>query len=129
VARVPILRLGERLIVTFPEDLHDNDALDLQQNLSDLLVRAGARGIILDISVVQMVDSFLGRLIGDIATTSRLLGATTVVVGLQPAVAITLVELGLQLRGVQFALDLEKGLALLRRRFRAEAGRARQASR
>jgi rsbT antagonist protein RsbS len=115
MARVPIVRLGDVLLAPFPEDLTDHDALDLQQNLACSLGQRDTRGVILDLSIVETVDSFLGRLIGDIATESRLLGAETVVVGMQPAVAITLVELGLQLRGVRTALNLEKGLALLAR--------------
>ena len=114
MARVPIIRIGETLIATVQEDLRDQDALDLQQHLGERLVRTGARGVLLDLSVAETVDSFLGRLLGDIAVGARLLGAHTVVVGLQPAVAITLVELGLQLRGIHTALTIEKGMARLR---------------
>ena len=115
MARVPVVRIGNTLIATVQEDLRDRDALDLQTALTDQLVETGARGVLLDLSVVGTVDSFLGRLINDLARVLRLLGSETVVVGLQPAVAITLVELGLELKGVHTALNAEKGLALLRR--------------
>lgn len=114
MARVPIVHIGDMLIATVLEDLHDRDALQLQEELGSLLGRTGARGVLLDVSVVEIVDSFLGRMINDIATGSRLLGAQTVVVGIQPAVAITLVELGLELTGVRTALNAEKGFAILR---------------
>jgi rsbT antagonist protein RsbS len=113
VGRVPIIRVGDTLIATVQEDLHDHDALALQEALSRELERTGASGVLLDLSVVEIVDSFLGRLLNDIAHVSRLLGAETVVVGIQPAVAVTLVELGLELRGVRTALNASKGLALL----------------
>jgi rsbT antagonist protein RsbS len=113
VARVPIIRLGDILIATVQEELYDHDALQLQEDLGQLLERGGARGVLLDFSTVSTVDSFLARLIGDIAGLARLLGAETVVVGLQPAVAVTLVEFGLTLPGVRTALNAEKGLALL----------------
>ena len=113
MARVPIIRLGEVLIATVQEELYDHDALQLQEDLGQLLEHGAARGVLLDLSTVAMVDSFLARLIGAIAAASRLLGAETVVVGLQPAVAVTLVELGLTLPGVRTALDAEKGLAIL----------------
>jgi rsbT antagonist protein RsbS len=114
MARVPIIRTSDILIATVLEDLNDHDALQLQEDLSRDVERHGSRGVLLDVSVVQTIDSFLGRLINDIAMTSRLLGAETVVVGIQPAVAVTLVELGLELRGVRTALNLDKGSALLR---------------
>jgi len=114
MARVPIIHIGETLIATVQEDLRDQDALDLQQHLGERLVQTGARGVLLDLSVAETVDSFLGRLLGDIAVGARLLSAHTVVVGIRPAVAITLVELGLELRGVHTALTVEKGLARLR---------------
>ncbi|HET9015207.1 MAG TPA: STAS domain-containing protein [Thermomicrobiaceae bacterium] len=114
MARVPIVRLGSTLIATVQEDLRDRDALQLQLDLADALARSDARGVILDISVVDTIDSFLGRLLNDVALATRLLGAETVVVGMRPAVAITLVELGLALRGVHTALTVEKGLVLLR---------------
>jgi rsbT antagonist protein RsbS len=112
---VPIVRLGDTLIATVQEDLYDRDALDLQEALTAELERTGARGVLLDVSVVETVDSYLGRILRDVALGARLLGAHTVVVGIQPAVAITLVELGLELQGVRTALNPEKGLALLRR--------------
>jgi rsbT antagonist protein RsbS len=115
VARVPIIRLGDVLIATVQDELYDHDALQLQEELGQLLERGVAHGVVLDFSTVAIVDSFLGRLIGAIAAASRLLGAATVVVGLQPAVAVTLVELGLTLPGVHTALNAEKGLALLTR--------------
>ena len=115
MGRVPIIKIGDTLIATVQEDLHDRDALDLQEEVSRSLERTGARGVLLDLSVVEIIDSFLGRTIADIARLVRLLGARTVVVGIQPSVAITLVELGLELRGVPTALDVEQGLGLLRR--------------
>jgi rsbT antagonist protein RsbS len=123
MARVPILHLGETLIATVLEDLRDDDALDLQERLNASLERTGAQAVLLDVSAVETLDSFLGRLLNDIAATARLLGAVTVIVGIQPAVAITLVELGLELRGVQTALTMDQGLARLRQRL----GTARQA--
>lgn len=126
MARVPIIRLGDTLVATVQEAMHDRDALDLQTDLNTLLERTGARGVLLDVSVVETVDSFLGRVLSDIALGARLLGAQTVVVGIQPAVAITLVELGLELRGVHTALNPEKGMALLRRLMATESmGRRR----
>jgi rsbT antagonist protein RsbS len=120
VARVPIIRLGDVLIATVQDELYDHDALQLQEELGQLLERGVAHGVVLDFSTVAIVDSFLGRLIGAIAAASCLLGAATVVVGLQPAVAVTLVELGLTLPGVHTALNAEKGLALLTRLRRDE---------
>ena len=113
MARVPIIRIGDVLIATVQDELYDHDALQLQEDLGQFLERGVARGVVLDFSTVATVDSFLARLIGTIAAASRLLGAETVVVGLQPAVAVTLVELGLTLPGVHTALNAEKGLALL----------------
>ena len=115
MARVPIIRVGDTLIATVLEDLHDRDAMQLQEELGGMLERTGARGVLLDLSVVELVDSFLGRLLNDIGSGTRLLGAHTVIVGMQPAVAMTLVELGLQLKGVHTALSAEKGMALLDR--------------
>ncbi len=114
MARTPIIHIGDLLIAPVREDLRDGDALLLQEELTAAIVRTEARGVLLDISVVEIVDSFLGRLLGDIATGTRLFGAYTVVVGMQPAVAITLVELGVQLRGVRTALNVEKGMRVLR---------------
>ena len=115
MARVPVVRIGDVLIATVLEDLYDRDALALQTDLTDRLEQTGARGVMIDLSTVEMVDSFLGRVIGEIAAVSRLMGAQTVVVGLRPAVALTLVELGLGLPGVRTALDADRGHALLRR--------------
>lgn len=115
MARVPVIRIGDTLIATVQEELDDRDALALQTELGEAIEQAGTTGVLLDISVVETVDSFLGRVLMDIAHASRLLGAATVVVGMQPAVAITLVELGLEFRGIHTALNAEKGLARLRR--------------
>lgn len=123
MARVPIIRLGDVLVATVQDALSDRDALALQAELAEQLERTGALGVLLDLSTVETVDSFLGRLLSEIATSARLLGAQTVVVGIQPAVAMTLVELGLELKGVRTALTLEKGLALLRRLMPAPAAR------
>ena len=122
--RVPILRIGNTLVATVQEDLYDRDALDLQEALTAELERTGARGVLLDVSVVETVDSYLGRILRDIALGARLLGAHTVVVGIQPAVAVTLVELGLELQGIHTALNPEKGMALLRRLLAAERTRS-----
>lgn len=112
--RIPILRMGEFLVVSIQVDMHDRLALTLQDDLTNRIVQTGARGVLIDISTLDMVDSFIGRMIGNIAGMSRILDAETVVVGMQPAVAITLVELGLTLPGVRSALDVEKGMDLLR---------------
>jgi rsbT antagonist protein RsbS len=125
VARVPIVRIGDTLIATVQEELGDQDALALQEDLSIQLERTGTLGVLLDLSAVQTVDSFLGRLLNDTAAQMRLLGAETVIVGIQPAVAITLVELGLQLSGVRTALNPEKGIRLLRRLLHANVGPGR----
>ncbi|MEO5875877.1 MAG: STAS domain-containing protein [Streptosporangiaceae bacterium] len=111
--RVPILKLGEVLLVSIQIDLQDQTVLALQEDLADRIVAHGARGVVIDITAVEIVDSFIGRMLSTIASMSRLLDAETVVVGMRPAVAITLVELGLSLGGVRTALDLEKGLQLL----------------
>jgi rsbT antagonist protein RsbS len=125
VARVPIVRFGDVLVATVQQDLYDRDALTLQDELASTLQRTGVGGVLLDISVVETVDSFLARVLSDIADVARLMGARTVVVGIQPAVAITLVELGLELRGIRTALNAEKGLALLGRRAAREDRRER----
>jgi len=114
VERIPILRMGEFLVVSIQVDMHDRLAMALQDDLTGRIVATGARGVLIDISTLDMVDSFIGRMIGNIAGMSRILDAETVVVGMQPAVAITLVELGLTLTGVRTALDVEKGMDLLR---------------
>lgn len=115
MARAPVLRIGSTLVVTVLEDLHDRDAMTLQTELLGQLERTGATGVLLDLSVVEIVDSFLGRMLNDIAVGVRLLGAQMVVVGIQPAVAITLVELGLELKGVRTAVNADRGLARLKR--------------
>ena len=111
--RVPILRIGDILLVSIQIDLQDHIALALQDDLSAKIVETGARGVLIDISALEIVDSFIGRMISTTAAVSRILDAETVVVGMQPAVAITLVELGLTLAGVRTALDVDRGLALL----------------
>lgn len=113
--RIPILRMGEFLLVTIQVDMHDQLALRLQDDLTDRISTSSAKGVLIDISALDMVDSFIGRLIANISSMSRILDATTVLVGMQPAVAITLVELGLSLDGVRTALDVERGMMLLRR--------------
>lgn len=113
--RIPILGMGRFLLVTIQVDMHDRLAMTLQTDLTDRIAKTGARGVLLDISGLDIVDSFMGRMIANIASMARILDAETVVVGMQPAVAITLVELGLSLPGVQTALNMEKGMQLLRR--------------
>ena len=112
--RIPILKMGNLLLVSIQVDMHDQLALTLQDDLTDKIAKTGSRGVLIDISAVEMVDSFIGRMIANIAAMARILDARTVLVGMQPAVAITLVELGLTLPGVQTALDVERGMALLR---------------
>jgi rsbT antagonist protein RsbS len=112
--RIPILRMGQFLLVTIQVDMHDHLALALQDDLTTRIVATGARGVLIDISALEIVDSFIGRMIGNISAMARVLDAATVIVGMQPAVAITLVELGLSLAGVRTALTVEKGMALLR---------------
>jgi len=114
VERIPILKMGEFLLVTIQVDMHDQLAMTLQDDLTDRVVKTKARGVLIDISSLEIVDSFIGRMIGNIAAMSSVLDAATVVVGMRPAVAITLVELGLSLKGVRTALNVEKGIALLR---------------
>jgi len=111
--RIPILRMGKLLLVTIQVDMHDRLAMTLQDDLTSRISALGARGVLLDISSLDIVDSFIGRMISNIASMARVLDAETVVVGMQPAVAITLVELGLSLPGVRTALNVEKGMALL----------------
>ena len=111
--RIPILRMGNFLLVTIQIDMHDQLALKLQDDLTQAIQKTGAKGVLIDISALEMVDSFIGRMIGDTAAMASVLDARTVVVGMQPAVAITLVELGLTLSGVRTALNVERGMALL----------------
>ena len=110
---IPILKIGNALLVTIQVDMHDRLATQLQEDLTTRIVRHRARGVLIDISALEIVDSFIGRMLSSIAGISRVLDATTVVVGMRPAVAITMVELGLSLDGVRTALDVEKGLRLL----------------
>ena len=112
--RIPILRMGDFLLVTIQVDMHDRLALTLQDDLTSKIEKTGAKGVLIDISALEMVDSFIGRMIANISSMSRILDATTVLVGMQPAVAITLVELGLSLTGVKTALDVERGMRVLR---------------
>jgi rsbT antagonist protein RsbS len=113
VDRIPILKLGKALLVTIQVDMHDRLATALEEDLTAKIVSVGARGVLIDISALEIVDSFIGRMLDNIAAVSRVLDARTVVVGMRPAVAITLVELGLSLTGVQTALDVERGMRLL----------------
>ncbi len=113
--RIPILRIGRLLLVTIQVDMHDRLAMTLQDDLTTRIVKDRATGVLIDISALDIVDSFIGRMIGNTAAMARVLDARTVLVGMQPAVAITLVELGLTLDGVKTALNVERGLALLDR--------------
>jgi len=112
--RIPILRMGECLLVTIQVDMHDRLAMTLQNDLTEQIAATRAKGVLIDISALEVVDSFIGRVLGNIAAMSRVLDANTVVVGMRPAVAITLVELGLSLPGIRTALNVEKGMELIR---------------
>jgi len=114
VERIPILKMGDFLLVTIQVDMHDRLAMTLQDDLTEQIVRRSARGVLIDISALEMVDSFIGRMLSNIANMARLLDAETVVVGMQPSVAITLVELGMPMKGIRTALDVEKGMAALK---------------
>lgn len=114
--RIPILQMGQYLLVTIQVDMHDQLALTLQDDLSERISKTSARGVLIDISALDMVDSFIGRMIGTISGLSKIMDAETVLVGMQPAVAITLVELGMTLPGVSTALNVERGMKLLRDR-------------
>lgn len=116
--RIPILQMGDFLLVTIQVDMHDQLALTLQDDLSERISRTSARGVLIDISALDMVDSFIGRMIGTISGLSRIMDAETMLVGMQPAVAITLVELGMTLPGVSTALNVERGMQLLQARVR-----------
>ena len=120
--RIPILRMGEFLLVTIQVDMHDRLALTLQDDLTSRIAETGARGVLIDISALGIVDSFIGRMIANTASMARVLDAETVLVGMQPAVAITLVELGLSLPGVRTALNVEKGMSLLRASLGSDRG-------
>jgi rsbT antagonist protein RsbS len=113
--RIPILKMGEFLLVTIQVDMHDQLALTLQDDLTERIAKTGAKGVLIDISTLEMVDSFIGRMIANISGMARIMDARTVVVGMQPAVAITLVELGLSLSGVATALNVERGMQYLRK--------------
>ena len=119
--RIPILKMGPFLLVTIQVDMHDQLALVLQEDLTNRISREGSQGVLIDISSLDVVDSFIGRMIANISSMARVLDAETVVTGMQPSVAITLVELGLTLEGVHTALSVEKGMELLRGRVAARA--------
>lgn len=121
--RIPILRMGATLLVTIQVDMQDQTALTLQDDLAAKIAKTGATGVVIDISAVEIVDSFVGRMLSNISGIARVLSAETVVVGMRPAVAITLVELGLSLEGVRTALNVERGMAMLERS-RQESGLA-----
>ena len=118
--KIPILKMGRFLLVTVQVDMHDQLAMQLQEDLTDRIVATRARGVLIDISSLEVVDSFIGRMISNIAAMAHVLDAETVVVGIQPAVAITLVELGLSLEGVRTALNVDRGMALLQERLAEE---------
>jgi rsbT antagonist protein RsbS len=113
--RIPILKMGKYLLVTVQVDMHDRLAMTLQDDLTTQIVKDHANGVLIDISSLEIVDSFIGRMIGNIASMAKVLDAETVVVGMRPAVAITLVELGLSLPGVRMALNVDKGVEMLKR--------------
>ena len=120
--KIPILKMGEFLLVTIQVDMHDRLAMTLQDDLTNRISETNARGVLIDISSLEIVDSFIGRTLGNIAAMSRVLDAQTVVVGMQPAVAITLVELGLSLPGVRTALNVDAGMELLRESMNVRKG-------
>ncbi len=120
--QIPILKIGDCLLVSIQVDMHDRMALQLQDDLTNKIVSSKARGVMIDISALEIVDSFIGRMLNNIAAMSRVLDAVTVVVGMRPAVAITLVELGLALSGVRTALNVDRGLALIREIIDDESG-------
>src|ERR1043166_912660 len=120
--RIPILKMGEFLLVTIQVDMHDRLAMELQEDLTAAISRTGARAVLIEISSFRMVDSFIGRMLANISAMAKVLDAETVVVGMQPAVAITLVELGLTLEGVRTALNVEKGMELLHKSLKSSNG-------
>ena len=122
--RIPILRMGDFLLVTIQVDMHDRLAMTLQDDLTEMISQSGAKGVLIDISSLDVVDSFIGRMLANIAQMSRVLDAQTVVTGMRPAVAITLVELGMSLTGVRTALNVERGMELLRTSLAEEAAEA-----
>ena len=124
--RIPILKLGDFLLVSIQVDMHDQLAITLQDDLTQQIVAQRAHGVLIDISSLEMVDSFIGRMIGNIAGMARMLDAETVLVGMKPAVAITLVELGMSLTGVRTALNVERGMAMLHDALKGEAVSGRQ---
>ena len=119
--RIPILRMGHFLLVTIQTDLYDRLALDLESDLVQMVNKTSAKGVLIDISALSIVDSFMGRIIGNIASMCKILDAETIVTGMQPAVAITLIELGLDLKGVHTALNVEKGMAILQAKIEDES--------
>ena len=118
--KIPILKMGRFLLVTIQVDLYDQLALNLEADLVQMVSKTNARGVLIDISALSIVDSFMGRIVGNIANMSKILDAETVVVGMQPAVAITLIELGLELKGVHTALNVERGMKLLETKLAVE---------
>jgi rsbT antagonist protein RsbS len=118
--RIPILKMGETLLVTIQVDMHDKIAAALEEDLTEKIAQTGAKGVLIDISSLEIVDSFIGRMLDNIAAVSRILDAETVVCGMRPAVAITLVELGLSLSGVKTALNVERGMELIRSRLKSD---------
>jgi rsbT antagonist protein RsbS len=127
--RIPILKMGEFLLVSIQVDMHDQLAITLQDDLTQQIVAQRAHGVLIDISSLEVVDSFIGRMIGNIAGMARMLDAETVLVGMKPAVAITLVELGMSLTGVRTALNVERGMAMLQAALKGEASFARHQQR
>jgi rsbT antagonist protein RsbS len=119
--RIPILKMGKALLITIQVDMHDELALRLEEDLTTRIAATGAKGVLIDISSLEIVDSFIGRMLDNIAAVSRVLDAETVVVGMRPAVAITLVELGLQLTGVKTALNVERGMGLIQDRLQDDS--------
>lgn len=126
--RIPILKMGEFLLVTIQVDMHDRLALWLQEDLAEMISRTGARGVLIEISALEMVDSFIGRILGNVAAMSRVLDAETMIVGMQPAVAITLVELGISWQGVRTAVNVDRGMEALRSALRHTDGQGAEPS-